>query len=62
MGLAYLHPQFLLRHDIAIGKGPLRHLFQHGVQRFIELLTSKAKPCLVVPCMIYFPCVKGLVV
>lgn len=60
VGFLYLTPQILLKNDWApFGKSALRDLFLVGMQSYIERLCSKATPHMVLPCMIYFPCLKG---
>lgn len=55
----YLTPQWLLRNGWCIGKGPLRKVFEEGMQKYVDQLTAYTSPRLVMPCAIYFPCVLG---
>tara|TARA_R110002050_G_C8741399_1_gene498101 strand:- start:203 stop:805 length:603 start_codon:yes stop_codon:yes gene_type:complete len=49
----------MVESDWAIGGGALDSILRQGVEEFLRKLTQVHKPALIVPCMVYYPCVPG---
>ena len=59
--LAYLTPMWCLRgrYGWGLGFGHFRRMYHHQLQAFLETITRRCRPRVIVPCLVYNPCVHG---